>query len=65
MSLQFIDKDVMQDSVKCFAKVRVEDISCSQCCNPVIEGDQICGASFALSEATWAATTPFFIFHVL
>ncbi|CAM9935932.1 unnamed protein product, partial [Bubo scandiacus] len=29
MSLQFRDKDVMQDSIKCFAQVQVDDISCS------------------------------------
>jgi len=36
MSLQFRDKDVARDSVKCFAPVQVDDISCSslihQCC---------------------------------
>jgi len=28
MSLQFREKDVMWDSVKCFAQVHVDDISC-------------------------------------
>ncbi|KAK4813652.1 hypothetical protein QYF61_014951 [Mycteria americana] len=54
MSLQFRDKDVMQDSVKCFAQVQADDISCSslihQRCNAVVEGHQICQAQFALSE---------------
>jgi len=27
MSLQFRDRDVMQDSVKCFAQVKVDDIT--------------------------------------
>jgi len=29
MCLQFRDKDALRDSVKCFAQVRVDDISCS------------------------------------
>ena len=29
MSLHFRDKDVVQDSVKCFAQVQVDDVSCS------------------------------------
>ncbi|GAB0176555.1 hypothetical protein GRJ2_000120700 [Grus japonensis] len=43
MSLQFRDKDV-----KCFAQVQLDDISSSslihQCCNPIVEGHQICQA---------------------
>ncbi|KAJ7428319.1 Polyadenylate-binding protein-interacting protein 1 [Pitangus sulphuratus] len=46
MPLQFRDKDVVWDSVKHFAQVQVDDISCSSliyhCCNPIIEGHQIC-----------------------
>ncbi|PKU42978.1 hypothetical protein llap_6739 [Limosa lapponica baueri] len=45
MSLQFRDQDVMQDSIKCFAQVHVDVLSCSslihQHSNPVIEGHQI------------------------
>ena len=60
MSLRFRDKDVVQDSIKCFAQVQVDDISCSslihQHRNPVIKGHQICQAGFALSEALFAVT---------
>jgi len=45
MSLQFRDKDVVQDSVKHFAQIQVNYISCSslihQLSNPLIEGHQI------------------------
>jgi len=45
MSLQSRDKDVVWDSVNCFAQVQVGDVSCSplihQCCNPIVEGHQI------------------------
>ena len=50
MSLQFSDEDIMQDSVKRFAQVRIDDICCSslihQRCNAVVEGHQICQAPF-------------------
>lgn len=43
----FQDKDFIQDSVKCFAQNQV-DVNCSsinhECCNPIIEGHQICQA---------------------
>ena len=68
MSLQFRDKGVMWDSVRCFAQVQAGDISCSslihQCCNPIVEGHQICQAPFALSEALLAVTSHLLIFHV-
>ena len=68
MSLHFRDKDVMRDSVKYFAQVQVDDISCSslvhQRCNPIVEGHQICQAQFALSEAMLAVTNHLLIFHV-
>jgi len=52
MSLHFRDKDVVWDSVKCFAQVQVDDISFSalthQHSNPVIEGHQICQAYLSL-----------------
>ena len=67
MSLQFRDKDVKWDSDKCFAQVKVDDISCSslihQCCNPAVEGHQICQAQFALSEAMLVVTSYLLIFH--
>ena len=57
----------MQDGVKCFAKVQVDDICCSsyihQHCNAVVEGHHICQAWFALSEAM-LAVTKYLIFHV-
>lgn len=44
-SLQFRDKDIMGDSIKCFAQVQVDDVNCSspihQCCNLIVEGHQI------------------------
>jgi len=50
MSLQFRDKDVVQDSVKHFAQIQVNYISCSslihQLSNPLIEGHQIYQAWF-------------------
>jgi len=58
MSLQFRDKDVVRDSVKCFAQLQADDVSCSslihQHCNPVVEGHQICQVQFALSKAMLA-----------
>ena len=52
MSLQFRDKDVVRDSVKCFAQVQVDDDSYSslihQCCNPIIEGHHIFQARLSL-----------------
>ena len=61
MSLQLKDKDVLRDSVKCFAQVQVDDIGCSslthQSCNLIVEGHQICQAWFALSEAILAVTS--------
>ena len=68
MSLQFRDKDVVWDSVKCFAQVQVDDVSCSSlihhCYNSVAGGYQICEAQFALSEAMLADTNHLLIFHV-
>ncbi|GAB0190293.1 exostosin-2 [Grus japonensis] len=68
MSLQFRDKDVVRDSVKCLAQVQVDDISCSslvhQRCNPIIEGHQIYQARFALSEAVLAVTSHLLVLHV-
>lgn len=41
LSLQLRYKDIVQNSVECFAQVQVEYISASslihQCCNPVVE----------------------------
>ncbi|GAB0205260.1 hypothetical protein GRJ2_002991600 [Grus japonensis] len=46
MSLQFRDKDVMRDSVKCLAQVQVDDVCHSslihQCCNLMVESHRIC-----------------------
>ncbi|KAJ7405211.1 hypothetical protein BTVI_69704 [Pitangus sulphuratus] len=68
MSLQFRDKDVMQDSAKCFVQVQGDDISyfniIHQCCNPALEGHQICQTKFALSEAILAVANDLLIFHV-
>ena len=68
MSLQFRDKDVMWDNVKCFAQVPVDDVSCSslihQCCNPIVDSYQICQAQFALSEAMLVLTNRPPLFHV-
>ena len=61
MSLQCRDKDVVWDSVKWFAQVQVDDISCSflihQHGDHIVEGHQICQARFALSEAMLAITS--------
>ena len=69
MSLQFRDKDVVQDSVKHFAQVQVDDNSCSslihQCCNSIVERHQIWQALFALSEAMLTVTSHLPIFYVL
>ena len=58
----------MQDCVKCFAQVQVDDLSCSflvhQHSKPVIEGQQICQAQFALSEAMLTVTSYLLIFQV-
>ena len=68
MSLQFRDRHVMWDSVKCFAQVQVDDVSFSslihQCCNPLVELHQFCQAQFALSEAMLAVTNVLLVFHV-
>ena len=68
MSLQFRDKDVMWDRVKCFTQAQVDDVGCSslihQCHNPTIEGHQICQARFVLSEAMLAVTNHLLTFHV-
>ena len=62
------DKDVVQNSVKCFAQVHVDVFSWSfltyQRSNSVTEGHEICQAQFALSEAMWAVTSHVLIFHV-
>ena len=59
-SLQFGYKDVVWDSVKCFAQVQVYDISCSclihQLCSPIVGGHQICQTWFALSAAMLGVT---------
>jgi len=66
--LQYRGKDVVWDSVECFAQVQVDDIICSslthQRCSPVIEGLQICQALFALSEAMLAVASHLLIFYV-
>lgn len=53
-------KDVMWDSVKCFAQVHVDDISCFsliyQPCNPVKGLHQFLQAQLAPSEAILAVT---------
>ena len=58
LSLQFRDKDIMWDSVKCLAQVHVDDVSCPsfvhQHCNPIIQGYQVGQAQFALGEAMLA-----------
>ena len=68
MSLQFRDKDVVWDSVKCFAQVQLDNVSYSslidQNSNPVVEGHQICQAQFAPSETMLAVTNHLLIFHV-
>lgn len=62
------DKDVMQDSVKCFAQDQVDDVSCSSLthwhCNPITEGHQNGQAQLALSEALVAVTSHLSVFHV-
>jgi len=46
MSLQFRDRDVVWDSVTCFAQVQVDNVICSslthQRCNPIVENLQVC-----------------------
>jgi len=58
----------MQDSVKRFAQVQADDVTCSslihQCCNSVVAGHQICQARFALSEALFAVAIHLLIFHM-
>ena len=60
MSLQFRDKDVVQDSVERFAQVQVDDVYCStpvhQFRSPIIEGHQTGQAGFPLTEAMLAVT---------
>lgn len=55
MSLQYRDKDVVWDSVTCFAQVQADEASHSSLihylCNSVTEGHRICQALFAFSEA--------------
>ena len=58
ISLQFIDKDLMQDHVKRFVEVQADDISCPpfvhQCCHSIIEDDQMGQAWSAFGEAMLA-----------
>ena len=80
MSFQCGDKDVVRDSVKCFAQVQAGDISCSaqvqagdvscsslihQRSNPIIDSHEICQARFALSEAVLAVTSHLLFFMCL
>lgn len=68
MSLQIRDKDVMQKSVKCFAKFYIDNIGCCslirQHCNPIMKGHQICQTWFAVREVMLAMTNHLPIFHV-
>lgn len=68
MSLQFRDKDVVLNKVRCFAEVQIDDLSSSsfiyQCCNPIVENYQICQAWFTLREAVLDATSHLIIFYV-
>lgn len=68
MSLHFSDKDVVQDSDKCFAQVQLDDASCSpiihQFCNPVVGGHQICQARFFLSNTKLAVLLVIPVFEV-
>ena len=61
--------DFVWGSVKCFARVQLDDVSCSslihQCSNPIVVGHQICQAWFALSEAVLAVTSHHLILRVL
>ncbi|PKU36589.1 hypothetical protein llap_13111 [Limosa lapponica baueri] len=67
MSLQFRDKDIMWDRVKCFAQVQVDDTSCSslihQRCNLTVEDHQIYQAQFAFSEAMLTVTSHLLVFQ--
>lgn len=68
VSLQFRGKNVMLDTVKCFAQVQGDDTSCSslihQHCNPII-GHQIYQAPFAHKKAMLAVTNHHLIFSLL
>lgn len=68
MALHFRDKDIIWDSVKCFAQVHVNGVNCSspihQSCNPTVEGHHICQAQSVLSEVKLAVTNHLLIFHV-
>lgn len=63
MSLKFRDRDIVLDSVRCFAQIQVDDICCHlfcsylmyQCGNTVLEGQQIC-AWFLLRTAMLAVS---------
>lgn len=65
--LQFDNQDVMQDCVKCFAQVQIDDISCS-CfihCNSIIKGHQVCQTWLILGEAMSVTINHLtFVFHV-
>lgn len=56
--VQFSDQDVMQESVKQFAQVQVDDVSCysvvHQCCYFITEGHQISQASSAIDKVMLA-----------
>ena len=67
--LQFGNQDVMWDSVKCFAQVQVNDVSCSSfvhwCCNSIIKVHQVCQAWLALGKVMLVTTNHLIsIFHV-
>jgi len=68
MYLQFRDKDVMWHCIKCSAQVQVDDIIClfliHQYSNAILEGQQVCQAWFAHSEAMLAVTNHLLVFRV-
>lgn len=68
MPLQFGDKDILQDGVRCFAQVQVVDVCrpflAHHCWNPILEGHQYCQAWVALSAVMVAVTNHLIIFHV-
>jgi len=68
VSFQFRDKDIMQDSVECLARIQVDDVSClpfvHQRSNPIREGYQVGQSQFLLDEAMLAVPSHLLVIHV-
>ena len=66
--LQFREKDVVRDHVKCLAEVQVDDIHCPspvyRCWHSIIEGHQTGQERSALGEAMLAVSDHLFISYV-